>query len=136
MQNNQNKTQLIHEWVVRADDDELNIKSILKHRDGTPANVCFLSQQIAEKYLKALLLFYTGDYPKTHDLNQLTTLLGHEVSSIAQDFEEEIIILNPYYVGTRYPADIPIESFTWEMAEKAYEAAKRIKEFALEKMRL
>jgi len=27
--------QLWQEWVKKADDDELNIKSILKHQDGT-----------------------------------------------------------------------------------------------------
>ncbi len=48
--------------------------------------------------------------------------------------KEEILILDPYYVSTRYPADIPIESFTWQEAEKAYEAAKKIKSFVLENL--
>lgn len=135
MQNNQNKTLLVNEWIARANDDELNATSVLKHRDGTPANVCFLSQQMAEKYLKALLLFYTGDYPKTHDLNQLASLLENHVSSILQDLKKEIALLNPYYVMTRYPADISIESFTWEMAEQAFKDTKRIKEFVLSRVK-
>src|SRR3989344_2764104 len=130
----QNKTQLINEWIARANDDELNARSVLKHRDGTPANVCFLSQQMAEKYLKALLLSYTGDYPRTHDLNQLASLLEDYVSSIFYEMKSEIGFLNPYYVTTRYPADVSIESFTWEMAEQAFKATEKIKEFVLLKI--
>lgn len=134
MQSNQDKTSLIQEWLKRANDDELNARSVLKHRDGTPANVCFLAQQMSEKYLKALLLSYTGNYPKTHDLNQLATLLERHVASILQELKEEFILLDPYYVGTRYPADISIESFTWIMAEEAFQATLKIKEFVLSKI--
>ena len=43
------------EWLDKANDDYLNAKSILNHKDGAPSGVCFLSQQLAEKCLKALL---------------------------------------------------------------------------------
>lgn len=135
MPNEKNLEYFVDEWVKRALDDELNIQSILKHRDGTPANVCFLSQQMSEKYCKALILRYTGDYPKSHNLDELVVLLREHVSDIEERLREDIILLSDYYVGTRYPADIPIESFTWQEAEKAYEAATRIKEFVLEKLK-
>lgn len=125
---------LIQEWIKRAQDDELNATSILKHKDGTPAHVCFLTQQIVEKYLKTLLLFYSNDYPKTHDLNQLATLLKPFDDSVLNNFSEEINLLSPYYISARYPADIPIESFTWEMAEEAYKSAAKIKEFVTKKV--
>ncbi|MBI2459091.1 MAG: HEPN domain-containing protein [Parcubacteria group bacterium] len=50
----ENKKIIAARWVRKARDDELNIRSILKHRDGAPSGVCFLSQQMAEKYLKGL----------------------------------------------------------------------------------
>jgi len=131
----QNNKLLVNEWIARSGDDELNIKSILKHRDGTPANVCFLSQQMTEKYFKALLLSFSNNYPKTHDLSQLTILLECYINSIAEDLKEEIIFLSPFYITSRYPSDIPIESFTWEMAEKASEATLKIKEFVLSKIK-
>lgn len=134
MQNN-SREKFVQEWLKRAEDDELNARSVLKHRDGTPANVCFLSQQMVEKLLKALLLFRAGDYPKTHDLNQMATLLGKYYDPALENLKEEIVLLNSYYVGTRYPADIPIESFVWEMAEEAFEAALKIKEFVLNKLK-
>lgn len=124
-----NKEFLVEEWIKRAEDDERNILAILKDRGGTPAHVCFVCQQMSEKYLKALLLFYTSDYPKTHDLNQLATLLKEFKISIVDELGKAIDLLSLYYISTRYPSDIPIESFTWEMAEESYKAATAIKEF-------
>ncbi|MBI5079550.1 hypothetical protein HZB06_02710 [Candidatus Wolfebacteria bacterium] len=42
------KELIIKEWLKRAADDEINIVANLKHRDGTPTPICFLSQQMAE----------------------------------------------------------------------------------------
>lgn len=131
-----NKKILIEEWIKRADDDERNAVATLKYKEGTPAQVCFLAQQIAEKYFKTLLLFYTDDYPKTHDLNQLATLLKPFNKSIFDFFEKEINLLSSYYIGTRYPADIPIESFTWDEAQNAFESAKKIKDFVIKQISL
>jgi hypothetical protein len=39
MDNNQNKILLANEWIDRAKDDELNVKAILKDKEGTPAMV-------------------------------------------------------------------------------------------------
>lgn len=131
----QNKKILIWELIERAEDDELNVVSILKHKDGTPSLVCFISHQISEKYLKALLLFYTNDCPKIHNLTKLSVLINPYIPDIAEKLKKEIVLLEPYYIKTRYPADIPLESFTWEMAEKAYQSATTIKNFVLEKIK-
>jgi len=129
MKKSEPKDTLVREWLHRAQDDELNARAILKDRDGTPSLVCFLSEQIAEKGFKALLLFHTMDYPKTHDLNQLGSLIHPHCPSVMNDLKEEILLLGRYYVGTRYPANIPLESFSWDMAEEAFKAAIQIKEF-------
>lgn len=126
----------MREWVKRAEDDEMNIKSVLTHRDGTPAYVCFLSQQMAEKYLKSLLLHVSGDYPKIHELTELSAQLEPYFGAVAERMKDDTALLTPYYVGTRYPADIPLESFTWELAEEAFAAVCRIKEFVLGKIKL
>ncbi len=54
MQNNQNKQELIREWTSRSENDESSIITALKYKEGSPAIACFLSQQMSEKYLKAL----------------------------------------------------------------------------------
>ena len=67
MQNLEDRPSLVREWIKRAEDDELNARSVLR-------------------------------------------------------------------LGTRYVADIPLETFTWQLAEEAFKATLRIKEFALEKL--
>ena len=127
----QNNKLFAKEWIKRAEDDELNLLSILKHRDGTPALACFLSHQTAEKYLKALLVLYKGSSPKIHSLIKLVSLLKPYHSLINNKLKKEVVFLEPYYIGTRYPADIPLESFHWNIAKKAYRAAKNVKKFVL-----
>lgn len=128
--------EIILEWIKRAEDDELNADSILKHKDGTPALVCFISHQISEKYLKALLLFYTNDSPKIHSLIKLAALIHEHCLDINEKNENEIVSLDRFYIGARYPADIPLESFTWEIAEEAFASATKIKKFVLEKIKI
>lgn len=134
MNNNKNKEDLVMEWILRAQDDELNISGILKERNGTPMHVCFISQQMAEKYLKALLLFHSGDYTKIHNLAALVALISSYDKSVSDELVDAVLILDPYYIEARYPADIPVESFTWEMAEEAYKSAKKIKTHVLSRI--
>ncbi len=120
------------DWIKKADEDELNVLSILKHRDGTPGAVCFLAQQMAEKYLKALLVYHKKPFPKVHDLLQLQTLLLGIVPDI-KNHNAELDMLSTYYFETRYPGDYP--EFFWNEAEEAHQSAARIKEFVLEKVK-
>ena len=115
----------------KAIDDELNAASILKHRDGTPSGVCFLSQQIAEKHLKAFLVQEKKKYPKIHSLLKLTELCA-EIDKDFFEIKDEVIFLNTFYVPVRYPGDYP--EFSWRDAEQALEAAVEIKEFVLRKI--
>lgn len=119
------------EWIEKANDDELNARSILKHRDGAPSGVCFLCQQITEKYLKALLLFHENRFPKVHDLLKLTTLLIDLEPNIKK-LNDDLSLLNRYYIETRYPGDFP--EFSWQEAEVAYKAALHIKDFVLTRL--
>ena len=44
------------EWIRKAEDDESAVKALDK--EGGPASVmCFLAQQMAEKCLKAILVY-------------------------------------------------------------------------------
>lgn len=119
---------IVREWFERARNDELNARAILKDRDGTPTLVCFLSQQLAEKFLKGALVYFTGDdVEKTHALRRLGRLLASHVPEIAEH-AADLDRLSEYYVTTRYPSDVPLESFTWEHAEAALAAAQKLAE--------
>jgi HEPN domain-containing protein len=64
--------------------------------------VCFLCQQCAEKYLKALLHEIGLPAPKIHDLDQLLSdLLPHQGS--LKRLRSRLVILSRYAVDYRYP---------------------------------
>jgi len=119
------------EWIKKAKEDELSAESILRHRDGSPSTVCFISHQIAEKFLKAFLVEKIHDYPKIHLLDVLLKLCIKNDGSL-EEIKEEAVFLNAFYIPARYPADYP--EFSWQDAEQAYEAAKKIKSFVLAKI--
>ena len=119
------------EWIEKAVDDELNAQSILTHRDGAPSGVCFLSQQIAEKYLKALLVFHQKPFLKVHDLLDLETRLL-EIEPEIKILHQELVSLNRYYIETRYPGDYP--DFSWRDADEAFKSASNIANFVKQRI--
>jgi len=119
-------------WFKKADEDELSAVAILDDRDGAPSTVCFLSQQITEKYLKGLLVFFGKRFSKIHDLIELEELIL-TIDQDIKEFEAELDFLNRFYIESRYPGDYP--EFTWNDAEEAYKGAKKIKEFVLNKIK-
>jgi len=126
------KDLLAEEWFKKATDDELTVKSVLKHRDGAPNSVCFMSHQMAEKYLKGYLVLTRKWYPKIHTLDKLTALCM-KIDPTFKELKEIVTFLDPFYTPARYPSNGP--DFSWDDAEKAYNAAEGIKEFVLEKIK-
>ena len=70
-----------------------------------PRHTCWLSQQAAEKALKAALILEEVDFSFTHDLDALRNLLpdGWAVRDTHADLAE----LTEWAVETRYPGDWP-----------------------------
>ena len=128
----ENKKIIIGRWFNKAQEDELSAQSILAHRDGAPSVVCFLSQQIAEKCLKSLVIFFDMELEKVHDLIKLYSLVENKIPEMA-DIKEELKLLNRYYIETRYVGDYP--EFSWNDAGKAFESAIKIKNFVLDKIK-
>lgn len=134
MPDEQRRDLIVDEWLRYAASDEANAASILEHRDGHPAGVCFLAQQIAEKMLKSLLIARTKSYDRTHNLRTLVDQITKSGVRVPPDVQRAAVQLNPHYVATRYVADIPIESYTWDDAEEAFAAAQMIKRFVLNQL--
>jgi HEPN domain-containing protein len=118
------------EWFKKADEDEFAGNAILKEKKFA-APACFHFQQMAEKYLKGLLIFNQKPFPKVHDLLELETLLLEFEVNI-KELHEDLKILNSYYIETRYPGDYP--EFTIQECEDAQRAAANVKEFVLHKI--
>ncbi len=112
-------------WLRQAQEDLHWCRHLAEH--GAFHLACFLSQQVAEKALKAFL------YAQGEEI-----VLGHSVERLlaaAARFEPEFrtrgrrwSLLDGYYIPTRYPNGlpdgIPADVFTHEAAYDAVELAQ------------
>lgn len=117
-------------WLDKVEEDEFAGREVL---DGKrfPAPACFHFQQMAEKLLKALLVYYGKEFAKIHNLIALASMLEPSAPDI-KNLKTDLEFLNRYYVETRYPGDYP--EFTLQECSKALDAALHIKEFVLNKI--
>lgn len=119
---NSNKV-LIREWVDKAEGDfaaalDLN-KS--KRKNKFYFVIAFHCQQTVEKLLKALLVSYKIDFPKSHDLIQLLDLLK-EKDPLLTTIKKELNIVNPFAIDFRYPG----EDIEPKEAQKVLKTTKRL----------
>ena len=109
------------EWVAKAENDLTNAAHTLKLGEACPTDtVCYHAQQCVEKYLKAVLVLEGIDFPKTHDLEKLMTLLPADLRP--EISSEEQARLTEYATGARYPGwdEIPMAA-----ARRALAVARR-----------
>ena len=113
------------EWIKKA---EADFVSMMREMNATKELnydlVCFLAQQSAEKYLKALLCENSVPFPKTHDLNELIALLPKRFE-FPESFGATISRLDRYAVEFRYPG----ASATQELATEAIEGARALRDW-------
>lgn len=121
-------------WLEKSQDDINWAEDSLK--TGHFAGVCFLSQQIAEKALKAYLFAKGEKLIRTHNLLRLL----RKCQSFNPQFEKFLKtaeILNNYYIDTRYPDIWDISRFEdKKLAEEALKLSKEMVKFISEQMRL
>jgi HEPN domain-containing protein len=121
---------LTTEWVNKAEGDFLTARRELRVRvapnfDG----VCFHAQQLAEKYLKAVLQ-ENGQYiPRTHILADLLALCIRLDSSF-QSLQPNLNVLEGYAVQFRYPG----QSASVLEAKAAFKAAESVRAFVRHKL--
>lgn len=112
-------------WVVKAEHDIKTAEHTLQIRDDCPFEiVCFHAQQCAEKYLKALLVSRSIDFPKTHDLRFLLELLPAEFNLGLE--LSEVAFLSRYAVDGRYPGSW--DEITRVQAERAIAVACKVRD--------
>ena len=113
--------EMVEEWVQKAEEDYRAIVRL--EPEETPYVICFHCQQCAEKYLKALLVFFGVAFPKTHDLRLLLDLIQPRVSLGLS--RARVVALNRYIIEGRYPGNW--EPITIEEAKHAMGAAKDVR---------
>jgi len=89
------------DWLEEAEDD-FNAAADLA-RLGRYAKACFLSQQAAEKALKALLIAKAGRYERTHSVYALLLAAEKYGIPIPPELKEAGEELDRHYVLSRYP---------------------------------
>lgn len=116
------------EWMRRARSN-LALAKQEKPSDAVWEDLCFDAQQAAEKALKAVLVRFRIEFPKTHAMEPLIHLLeasGHPVPSSLLEAKD----LTDYAVELRYPFPEEGEEVTEEDYRRAVAIAQKIVEWA------
>src|SRR4051812_15496077 len=93
---------LTREWVRKAEADYQFAVRAARRSDPFYDQRCFLCQQAAEKYLKALLEELGQPVPRTPTLHQLLGLLRPPRPPL-RPFSRGLRFLTRFAVATRYP---------------------------------
>ena len=99
------KRTLIQSWYSIAEEDYEVAQHLASHKTPYLMAIGFHAQQAVEKYLKALLVSYQIEFPKTHDIGVLLNLIG-KINAPLADSLGEARTLTPLGVEVRYPDDI------------------------------
>ncbi|MDD5135633.1 MAG: HEPN domain-containing protein [Phycisphaerae bacterium] len=113
------------EWVIKAENDLKNAAHTVKLGAKCPTDtVCFHAQQCVEKYLKAFLVILQVEFPRTHDIEVLVSLLPKSIKFPLT--VEQRRLLTEYATITRYPGGYePISLFEAKNAVKIARQAKK-----------
>jgi HEPN domain-containing protein len=126
------KADLVNNWILKADKDLTSAEHELTFGDdAVTETICFHSQQAAEKFLKAYLVYLEISFTKTHEIGELIThceLKDNEIGAL----KEEVDILTDYAVTVRYPDDFYLPEI--EEAKEAYDLAIKVRDYILSKI--
>ena len=125
------KKELINSWIKKGEKDLLTAEHELSFPDAVTESVCFHCQQAVEKFLKAYLVHLGMPFTKTHEIGELITKCENKDKEISV-FKEEADKLTDYAINVRYPEEL-LEP-TSEEAKEAFEIAKRIRGFVLNRI--
>jgi HEPN domain-containing protein len=92
------------EWLRKAENDFRLAEAIARGKEPIHDQLCFLCQQSAEKFLKALLNEVGHAVPKTHDLGNLLELLKPTYSTL-RPLRRGLVFLTDFAVDMRYPGN-------------------------------
>lgn len=105
-------------------------KSALFAKDA----ICFHSQQCAEKYLKAFLVFHGKQVPRTHNIAWLIVQCADIDSDFMELLQGDIPMLSTYAVEVRYPDFGPTSFPSLDEARQAIELAEEVRAFVRMKL--
>jgi HEPN domain-containing protein len=110
-------------WLQHARSDLAVARAVLDTPDVLLEDICFHTQQCAEKALKGLLVQHEIPFPRTHVLETLLDLLKEAGFDLPPEVDEAFV-LTQYAVQTRYPG--AWEPITSEEVDFALETAAQV----------
>ena len=122
---------LLKEWIRFSTNDLITARHLFYdfHPKQTEIS-CFLSQQCAEKALKAYIVFREEEPEKTHNL----VLLCQKCMSFDCSFSEisdNCAELLPFAVAVRYPNELSPDDY---IAKQAIDNAQKTYDFCIQKI--
>jgi len=110
-------------WLKKGK-EEYNSAVLNLKFGGYSDTICFLAHQAGEKTLKGFLVLHGMKFKKEHSLIYLLKLCV-EIDQKFLRLKENCKILDPYYIETRYPLDIPTD-YSRKQVEQAVDLGERI----------
>lgn len=123
---------LVKQWIEIAEEDlsvailGLSVSSSVSYRI-----ISFHSQQCAEKYLKAFLVFNNLEFPYTHSITTLIDLCARVDNTFESLRDAEI--LSSYATANRYPGEF--EKLKKSDAVKSVKLSERVASFVKKKLK-
>lgn len=113
------------DWLRHAESD-LELAQVERPAKVLLEDLCFHTQQAAEKALKAVPIAHKIPFPKTHNIKTLLDLLPLDV--IPPSEVRDAASLTDYAVVSRYPGDL--EPVTEEEHQEAITLARAVVHWA------
>ena len=120
----EHKKILAKEWFDAAISDYHYAEVGLKEEQVYP-QIDFLSQQVAEKFIKGFLILHGIEPPRIHELPKLLNECV-KITDELEDLRDACELLAGFYVESRYPPDIP--PYSKEELVGAFRCAQLVKE--------
>jgi HEPN domain-containing protein len=120
-------TPLGREWVRKAEKDRRTVLQLRRGRPQVHDSICFHCQQLAEKYLKALVHERGLPVPKIHFCEDLVALLSPADPPFAGLYDAAAG-LTQFAVDYRYPgadAGSKLSQAAWKAAERVRAEVRR-----------
>jgi HEPN domain-containing protein len=113
------------DWLRHARSD-IELARVGRNSRILLEDLCFHTQQAAEKALKAVLISVSIPFPKTHNIRTLLDLLPQNI--VPPEELKETASLTDYAVLSRYPGDL--EPVTEDEYQKALSLAEIVVKWA------
>lgn len=91
-----------NKWLSFSQEDMKMAELALKEKIYN--QVCFHSQQCVEKAIKGLIVKSGHAHPQSHKLADLVSAF---TMTIFEDLKKDILLLDRFYIPTRYPDALP-----------------------------